>query len=126
MTFSPRGSATTPRCVARVPPCPAWVSRSYSSPTRPRSGSWPLGEISTSQSIAHLLGLGQESVQRRVVARIQHLAELVQAFRQQTQTVEYAGAVLGEDGGPQPRVARGHPGRVAEPRGRELGQPGRE
>src|SRR5271166_2406876 len=117
---------TRPELVLIVPPWPACVSRSYSSQTRSRSGSAPFGWISTSQSIAHPLGLGQQTIQRRAIAGFQSALKLRQAAAEQPQRVQHGGAVVGEDGGPQSRVAGGDARRVAKAARSELVQFRRE
>src|SRR3954467_1847471 len=91
-----------------------WVSRSSSWRTRSVSGSWSRGRISTSQSIAHLLGLGEQFGRGGVGVLFDGVAELRQPEFKEGQRFEKGVAVVREDGGPQRRVAGRDAGRVAK------------
>src|SRR6516225_3043507 len=101
MASRPGGNTIGPERVLIVPPCPACVSRSYSSATRSRSASCPFGWISTSQSIATPLSVGEQGVDGGLVAGHQRALELDHLILHQSQRLDQRRSVLHEDGRPQ-------------------------
>src|SRR6516225_9729319 len=105
MASRPGGNTIGPERVLIVPPCPACVSRSYSSATRSRSASCPFGWISISQSIATPLSAGQQGADGVRVAGRQRRFELGNLPLKLRQRLDQCLPVLQEDAGPQRRVA---------------------
>ena len=87
---------------------------------RSRSPSRPSERISTSQSIAHLFGVGQD-VHQAIGILIQNgFAEFIEPVAEAIERMGHGDGVFAGDGGPQSRIAGGNSSRVAKAGGSEF------